>query len=329
MSENYYYGHGKLLLCSEYFVLDGAKALALPTVLGQNMSVKYQRSDDPKIIWKSYDSNGKLWFECNFDIWRFNTLEGNTSEEALVLQSILRQARVQNIHFLREEVDTIVETRLEFPLTWGLGSSSSLIYNIAQLAYISPFELQDKTFGGSGYDIACAQSLGPIMFQKKNSLHSWEATEFNPLFKNKIFFVYLNKKQNTKDAIENYYNIDLKDKNSIIKRLNEICDQMSDSIDLVEFESLIYEHENLISESLSLKKVKDLYFSDFWGSVKSLGAWGGDFALVTSSQSKKETQEYFKTRGFNTLLTFDELISQRTVNSYNTDFIKTNDDLRA
>ncbi len=328
MSGNYYYGHGKLLLCSEYFVLDGAKALALPTVLGQNMSVKYQRSDDPKIIWKSYDSNGKLWFECNYDIWRFNTLDGIESEEALVLQSILRQARKQNIHFLREEVDTIVETRLEFPLTWGLGSSSSLIYNIAQLAYISPFELQDKTFGGSGYDIACAQSLGPILFQKKKLTHSWEATEFNPIFKDRLYFVYLNKKQNTRDAINNYYNIELKDKGEIIKQLNHICDLMTESVDLNDFENLVYEHENIISSSLQLKKVKDLYFSDYWGAVKSLGAWGGDFALVTSNRTAKETQEYFRLRGFKTLLTFDELISQRNTNSYSADFIKNDDDIR-
>ena len=35
-----FYSHGKLLLTAEYAVLDGAKALALPTKLGQSLEVK-------------------------------------------------------------------------------------------------------------------------------------------------------------------------------------------------------------------------------------------------------------------------------------------------
>ena len=314
MLGNYFYGHGKLLLCSEYFVLDGAKSLALPTVLGQNMSVKYRRSDSPKLLWRSYDSDGKLWFECDYDLWRFNTID-NQSEEALTLQKILRQARVQNIHFLREEVDIIVETRLEFPLNWGLGSSSSLIYNIAQWAYISPFELQEKTFGGSGYDVACAQSVGPISFQKNKLAHSWEAVEFNPIFKDDLYFVYLNRKQNTKTAIESYYKLDIKDKSKIISKLNTLCDEFQISFDLKSFEDTVYEHEDLISKNLNLEKVKSLYFSDYWGAVKSLGAWGGDFALVTSNRGFEDTKRYFKSKNFNTILKFDDLISQRNLSS--------------
>ena len=35
-----FYSHGKLLITGEYLVLDGAKALAVPTVFGQDLSVK-------------------------------------------------------------------------------------------------------------------------------------------------------------------------------------------------------------------------------------------------------------------------------------------------
>ena len=34
-----YYGHGKLLIAGEYYLLDGARGLALPTKLGQRMEV--------------------------------------------------------------------------------------------------------------------------------------------------------------------------------------------------------------------------------------------------------------------------------------------------
>ncbi len=103
------------------------------------------------------------------------------TQAAKDLQDILRQARSQNVHFLRDEADTIVETKLEFPLNWGLGSSSTLIYNIAQWAYVSPFELSSKTFGGSGYDIACAQSMGPIIYSSTTKGPVWKSVTFSPL----------------------------------------------------------------------------------------------------------------------------------------------------
>ena len=34
-----FYGHGKLLLTGEYAVLDGAKALSIPTRFGQSLEV--------------------------------------------------------------------------------------------------------------------------------------------------------------------------------------------------------------------------------------------------------------------------------------------------
>ena len=41
--------NGKLLLSGEYFVLDGALSLGLPTRLGQRMTVEEQVSDEKKI----------------------------------------------------------------------------------------------------------------------------------------------------------------------------------------------------------------------------------------------------------------------------------------
>jgi len=312
MREQFYYGHGKLLLTGEYFILDGAKSIALPTNLGQNLSVKYRRSNEPKLFWKSYDSTGKCWFEASYCLWRFNCLD-NTTEEADILKQILTNARKQNVHFLRDEVDVIVETRLEFPIGWGLGSSSTLIYNIAQWAYISPFELLQNTFGGSGYDIACAQSMGPITYEVQSRGPRWEACEFSPIFKDNIYFVYLNQKQNTKESIQRYNHIltDSELKKNTCAKIDIITKNILECIDLKEFEELIFEHENLISSTLDMPRVKDLHFSDFWGSVKSLGAWGGDFVMVTSNKPLAETKKYFSNKGFSEFLTFDDLISQR------------------
>ena len=35
-----------------------------------------------------------------------------------------------------------------------------------------------------------------------------------------------------------------------------------------------------MSELLDTKTIKELLFPDFSGTIKSLGAWGGDFVLV-------------------------------------------------
>jgi len=334
MREQFFYGHGKLLLSGEYFILDGAKSLALPTSIGQTMTVKYKRSNDPKVFWKSYDSTGKCWFEANLELWQFE-LQDNDTEEAKMLQKILRQARRQNVHFLRDEQDVIVETRLEFPRNWGLGSSSTLIYNIAQWAYISPFELQAKTFGGSGYDIACAQAMGPMSYQIKSSGPRWESVDFNPIFTKNIYFLYLNKKQNTRESIERYRALtESDDTGSKIKelsqRITDITDQMLAAIDLKEFEQLVFEHENIISKIIDMPRIQDREFSDYWGSVKSLGGWGGDFAMVTSFKSPEETKAYFSKRGYETFLSYGELICQsnNTANLTNQNNINITNEIR-
>ncbi|MEX0799541.1 MAG: GYDIA family GHMP kinase [Bacteriovoracaceae bacterium] len=310
MKEQSYYGHGKLLLSAEYFVLDGANALALPCKFGQVMNVRHTRSNNPKLVWKSYDSSGQLWFEASYELWRFRLLT-EENQASLDLQMILRQARVQNVHFLREEADVHVDTSVEFPLEWGLGSSSSIIYNIAQWAYVSPFELSAKTFGGSGYDIACAQSMGPIVYSNDGGSPSWRSVNFSPFFKDKLYFVYLNQKQDSRKQVERYRSMELPDRQTLIKQINALTAGMAQAFDLQEFEAYMFEHEKLISRALDMPRVQDLNFKDYWGAIKSLGAWGGDFALATSDTSERETRRYFSERGFNTVLKYDEIICHK------------------
>lgn len=315
--DQYYHGHGKLLLSGEYFVLDGAEALALPTTVGQSLSVRYSPSFNPVLCWKSFDPNGELWFEAKFEFWRFNLVNGEETEETKMLQELLRQARKQNPHFLRDDVDVFVETRLGFPLDWGLGSSSTLVFNIAQWAYVSPFELLFKTTGGSGYDIACAQSEGPIVYQKNTSGPKWGPTAFDPVFKDNLWFVYLGKKQNSREAIAKYR--ETKSSSTDISRITELTRIMANATELTEFMNAMNEHEEILSKRLSKPMIKTERFSDFNGSVKSLGAWGGDFVLVASSENDAQVKKYFKAKGFDVCLPYRDLIlppQQMSVNNH-------------
>ena len=56
-----YYSNGKLLITGEYLVLDGALSLAVPTKYGQSLTIEI--IDVPKLIWKSINDEGKVWFE--------------------------------------------------------------------------------------------------------------------------------------------------------------------------------------------------------------------------------------------------------------------------
>jgi len=309
-----YYGHGKLLLSGEYFVLDGALALALPVRYGQKLEVKYKTSFDPKLRWRSIDCNGNCWLDATFEFWRFRPLEENPSEEVLRLQNILLQVRKQNPHFLRDELDVEVTTGLEFPREWGMGSSSTLLYTIAQWAYISPFDLLFNTFGGSGHDIACAQSEGPILFQKEGNNPLWAPINFNPPFRKNIFFLYLGHKAQTMDQVANFKKIKY-DKGQIIPLVGELTQAMCAAQTIEDFSMALHHHEKVVGSILGISPIKERHFSDYPGKVKSLGAWGGDFALVTVNEKDTDyatavqrAKQYFSSKGLNHFMSYDEVV---------------------
>ncbi len=307
---NRFHGNGKLLLSGEYYVLDGAIALAVPTQKGQLLQVTYAPSTHRVLHWKSYDSNGQIWFESRFDIETFEALEGYVSQKSLVLQKILQTTRKISKSFLVGKEYVLVETFLEFPRLWGLGSSSTLIHNVAKWAGINAFDLLAKTMGGSGYDVACAESETPILYERHDGIPRTIPVDFNPPFKNQIYFVYLGKKQNSAEGISYYEklkNLESK-KDKLVKELSGITHKIVSATTLEEFEKLIAKHEEIIAENMAMERVKQTYFSDYWGEVKSLGAWGGDFVLVTSQKSKEETQAYFLEKGMDTFLTYDEMV---------------------
>ncbi|MGE3610187.1 MAG: GYDIA family GHMP kinase [Bacteriovoracaceae bacterium] len=308
MRDQHFYGHGKLLLSGEYFVIDGAEALALPTTVGQSMKVKYRHSYQPTLNWKSFDHMGNVWFESDYEFWHFDPIKKQSEKKQDFVQSVLKAVRLQNPHFLRDEMDVFVESKIEFPLEWGLGSSSTFIYNIAQWAYVGPFELLKKTIGGSGYDIACAQAIGPIKFQNKDSKPQWESVPFNPAFKDQLFFLYLGQKQSSEKEVIKYQEMKIEGKGQIINEISQLTKEMIVASDVKMFDKIIKSHEEIISQALKYEKVKDKYFSDYWGEVKSLGAWGGDFALVTSERDFHTTKKYFEEKGFNTFIPYSEIV---------------------
>ena len=216
----------------------------------------------------------------------------------------MHEAYLINSDFITSSKGYSIRTELTFPKFWGLGTSSTLINNIAQWLQIDAFELLKRSFGGSGYDIACAQNNSPIVYQLINEKPVVEKVNFKPGFTDKIFFVYLNKKQNSKAAIASYYGKQGNSQN-VLESINSITKAVIDAKTLKEFGTALQNHEIELSTILELLTVKELLFPDFDGVIKSLGAWGGDFVM---SISKENPTEYFKEKGFEIVIPYSEMI---------------------
>jgi len=309
-----YRSNGKLLLTGEYVVLDGAVSLAVPTCYGQSLSIT--PSSNSKLIWQSFDYNDQLWFETVFTIGEnVSMLEPSSNDISKTLLQILKTAKQLNPKFLVDQHGFKAVTRLDFPNNWGLGTSSTLINNIANWANVDPYKLLALSFGGSGYDIACAKHNSPITYQLNTGKSSKKSrsnvkdrivtpVKFNPIFKEDLYFVHLNIKQNSRDAIAQY-NSQKGHLNAEISEINDLTEEILSCTRIEDFNNLVEAHETIIGSIIKQKPVKHRLFNDFNGTVKSLGAWGGDFVLVSALENPKS---YFEAKGFKTIIPYSDMI---------------------
>ena len=298
-----YYSNAKFLITGEYLVLYGALSLAIPLRFGQIMEV--YESEGKDLEWTALD-RALPWL--NFSISQSDIEQANSKGKSKkdFLCFVLNQAKSLNPDFLNH-TSFRIKTEINFDRNWGLGSSSSLINNIAQWADVNPYELHAKVSNGSGYDIACANYCLPILFRKNESHPMIYPMKFEPDFSNQLYFVYLGHKQNSEDCVKKFLN-----GNPITRTQVESISLLSKKIlqcrEALEFDALISEHERFIGQVLKCETIKAQRFPDFNGAIKSLGAWGGDFVLVRSDESKAEVHSYFYAKGLTTIFSWDDII---------------------
>ena len=299
---NSFHANGKLLISGEYVVLDGALALAIPTKKGQFL--QFEPTNHSILHWKSLDVNKNLWLEVKFNPNDLEIIESTDIVKAEKLKTILKKAIELNNQSI--QINGLITTLLEFPIEWGLGSSSTLISCIAQWLNIDPYELHFGVSNGSGYDIACAENSSSITYQVADKKPITTTINWNPSFHGSLFFVYLNRKQKSDIEVNRFIN-NTKNINTAttINNISEITSSIINCNQLLAFNSLIEEHEKIMSRILNLPTIKESDFPDFNGSIKSLGAWGGDFILATGDN---EERAYFKKKGFNTIIEFKDMV---------------------
>lgn len=288
-------------------MLDGATVLAVPTRFGQSLAVEGTTGN--KTIWKSLDVNGKIWFAGqiskeggNFNIkkvpgFNFHPKTGET------LCNILNGAIKLNPLFTANTATLKITAQLGFAGDWGLGSSSTLINNIAQWAGVDAFALLATSFGGSGYDIAAAQNNTPILYHKTGAAPLIKKVRLDWDFKDRLFFVHLNTKQDSKTGIAAYGKINVPKKT--VLKITDLSHELLHCRSLTDFEALLNAHERLVSKTMGQLCVKARLFPDYPRTVKSLGAWGGDFVLATGGENEKG---YFRKKGYSTILPFKKMV---------------------
>ena len=298
---------GKFLLTGEYFVMDGALALAIPLRFGQRLQVT-PGGQAGKLGWESRNPDGSVWFDAVFSLPDFAILQTADKQIAETLAGILRQCYLQRPLFFAENQSFKVFTQTDFPREWGLGTSSTLIAALSRWCGADPYAVLFNTLGGSGYDIACAYADGPVLYRL-----SGQTPEIIPVvaplfeaFSAQLYFIYSGKKQNSREGIARYRA--LKTGGFHPEAIEKLTLGFLNAKTLTELETVIREHEMLVGEALQLSPVKAQFFQDYWGEVKSLGAWGGDFVLATSERPESETRTYFQQKGFNVVKPWKSMV---------------------
>ena len=290
------------MLTSEYFAIDGALVLAVPTKLGQEFFFEEKEDGKSLIHWEAYHQN-KFWLKAVIDYKNWQILETNIPSSAEFIVKTLKNVQQLSITKFKTDLTYHLRTNLQFPADYGLGSSSTLMNNLAEWAEIDPFHLNTISLGGSGYDIAVAKEKSAVLFQSKPEI-KYEKVDFNPSFKNELIFIHLNQKQDSREGI-NFYKSKKKSP-ELVDEFSDITKKIMLCSELENFSELMMIHEHKIADFLEISTVKEKLFSDCPSFVKSLGAWGGDFVM---SAKFGDYKNYFWEKGFPIVFEWENIIN--------------------
>ena len=289
----HFYAHGKVLLSGEYVILDGALGIGLPTKLGQHLFVEKNNGGN-RLLWESWQNDGKKWLDVQLDPDRLVVVETTDAGMGKRLGEVLRTARELSGGTFHPGACR-VRTVLEFDRSWGLGSSSTLLSLVASWASVDVYDLANETFGGSGYDLACAVSDGPIMYQRRGGRGHHLRIPFDPPFADDLYFVYLGQKQNSRAGIKQYKRAGI---SPPVDAVSQLSLGLASAKKRTEFAEMLRGHERLIARCTGLTPVGAHLFPDAPGVVKSLGAWGGDYVLFASEVPEEKARAYFNRGGY-------------------------------
>ena len=275
------------MLAGEYAVLCGVEALALPVKAGQWQHVwEMPAKGVSKLVWQSKDVDGSVWLECRIDTDIMHVSETSSREFSDTLLQLLRFIQEQKPElFLHKNIR--VETECEFNRSYGLGSSSTLVCNLAKWSGVDAHALQEAVFGGSGYDVAVGNLGRPLVYWLEHHQPNWSAWQFPPDFTREWYLAFPGEKQNSRESLSG-----VNDKLERIKTDVALLQQMNACIQAIKtprslpmLEAMLEMWQALLSQRLDLPRpYETLGLSPSKGGIcKYLGAWGGDVLLINQT----------------------------------------------
>ena len=299
-----YKANTKFLLTGEYALLQGADALVLPLYYTQRLVVKETVGD--ALEWESWERD-RLWYANTFTV---NINDNYTSKLDKYLGNLIQQILKLN----RDTEGLFKGKRMrvdaDFNLQWGLGSSSTLISLLSQYAKVDAYILNSLISNGSGYDVVAATQDKSFVFTKTEKYYQNESAELNYSFKDKLYFVYTGRKQDTNESIRRFNGIKKRMIKSEVQDISKITKELIEVKSLSQFQYLITEHEKIIAKITDQESPLKHYLPNFIGAAKSLGAWGGDFILITWKDSEQELQKYLQKQNINTYFPWKDIVLQ-------------------
>ena len=135
-----------------------------------------------------------------------------------------------------------------------------------------------------------------------------EPINFTPPFADHLYFVYQGRKQNSSKEVKAFLEktnpVDLQ---KDIEAVSEISRAVPKCQNLEEFGLLMQCHERIIARCIGQTPVQKR-FPDFEGTLKSLGAWGGDFVLAATEWSESQVKAYFKKKGLEVIFGYKDIV---------------------
>lgn len=296
------FAQGKLLISGEYLVLDGAKAIAFPLKYGQSLKCS-ETSDAAVLHWQSFEEE-ELWLDLKLNKKTLEIVEVSDIERAGGVIKIIKEAQLLNKN--APALPDHMEVRSNFPFISGFGSSSTLIALMAHFFKVDVFQLSDATFGGSGYDVACAFHEGPLLYQNKKTEKVIQAVDLSDDITQYMFFVHSGQKMNSRNAIAHYRSQNEEVIASAVQEINTLSEQLLKASTFEELNNFGMASEKLLQGILKQASWNDV-FPDCPFTLKALGAWGGDYFMAIA-HNKEEVKNYFKKKNLNQILCYQELI---------------------
>lgn len=292
-----YTASGKLLLFGEYFVLKGSPCFAVPLKFGQNLKVRYNGA--PGVSWEVHDPYGQ-WIKVQFNE-KLEVLEATDKKQASQIREVLRilQKSKPDINWN----GLSFHFSIDFDRAFGFGTSSTFLSLLAQWSGVSAYDLLAHTFGGSGYDIAAAQESKAFTYTIDDRII--DRLEINENIQRQVLFVYLGNKQKSASEVQRFSSLSVSVEQ--METMRKIVGEATECEEIEAWEALMEKSENLLSSVLKTEKVKEKLFSDYPYSIKSLGAWGGDFVMATC-RNTEEAKAYFQKKNKQPVFLYKELI---------------------